>query len=280
METIVIQMKKMLEESILTRKFNGNTYANGQKAKEALIRSQKLINLLHEWVKMELVRNGVDGRQIYPPLSSSKPELKIAGFLKQKDQDVCVRPKNIKNNPRVISWGPLANENITDALGEELSRNTLVVNIRSQLSSIAKNTDTLFERTFAESLNLHIMYPDMVIGEVYLIPVYEYDDIEMSNNKIAFKNRATNIEKYINFFSAISNRINSEDEHYKYEGCLLLIVDFSKEEPKIYLSTEDLKNDGLVRSTFSGDMAKLNHHNFAASILKKYGERFDIKNVM
>ena len=44
------------------------------------------------------------------------------------------------------------------------------------MSSLAKNSDTLFERTFAEAQNLHMRYPDIVLGEVYLIPVHEYDD--------------------------------------------------------------------------------------------------------
>ena len=44
------------------------------------------------------------------------------------------------------------------------------------MSSLAKNADTLFERIFAKSLNLHMRYPNIVLGEVYLIPVYEYDD--------------------------------------------------------------------------------------------------------
>ena len=65
-----------------------------------------------------------------------------------------------------------------DPYGEEYSKNTLVINVRSQMSSLAKNSDTLFERTFAEAMNLHMQYPDIVLGEVYLIPINEYDDEE------------------------------------------------------------------------------------------------------
>lgn len=117
-----------------------------------------MINLIHDAVKYELIQNGIDPSQIYPHLGETKPGMKIAGFLKQKDQDVCVAPKNIARVKRHISWGPLANENVTDIYGEEYTRNTLIINVRSQMSSIAKNTDTLFERTFAEALNLHMMY--------------------------------------------------------------------------------------------------------------------------
>lgn len=187
----LFRFKAELEAAILAR---------GVKGKESIIRSSALINLIHDAVKYELIQNGIAPSQIYPHFGETKPEMKIAGFLKQKDQDVCVAPKNIAQVKRRISWGPLANENVTDIYGEEYTRNTLIINVRSQMSSIAKNTDTLFERTFAEALNLHMMYRDAVLGEVYLIPVYEYDEATMNQRRITFKSHQTNVAKYISFF--------------------------------------------------------------------------------
>lgn len=40
----------------------------------------------------------------------------------------------------------------------------------------------MYERTFAESLNLHLRCPSMVLGEFYMIPVYSYDDA-LANQK-------------------------------------------------------------------------------------------------
>ena len=34
------------------------------------------------------------------------------------------------------------------------------------MSSLAKNADTLFERTFAEAMNLHMQYPNIVLSDV------------------------------------------------------------------------------------------------------------------
>ncbi|MEG2243800.1 MAG: hypothetical protein RSC87_10040, partial [Muribaculaceae bacterium] len=249
------------------------------KGKESIIRSSSLINLIHDAVKYELINKGVYGSQVYPPLGSSKPELKIAGFLKQKDQDVCVAPKLLKPTPQKITWGPLANENIIDIYGHEYSKQALVINVRSQLSSIAKNTDTLFERTFAEALNLHMTYHDMVLGEVYLIPVYEYDEATMNDRKITFKSHKTNIAKYISFFSAINNRANVEDDLYKYERCTLLIVDFRYEQPKLYSDTAALIADGLLPKGFPLEMANLSFGSFASDILSAYSKRFEIKNL-
>ena len=92
----LFRFKTELEAAIL---------AGGVKGKESIIRSSALINLIHDAVKYELIQNGIAPSQIYPHLGETKPEMKIAGFLKQKDQDVCVAPKNITQAKRRISWG-------------------------------------------------------------------------------------------------------------------------------------------------------------------------------
>ena len=56
MDKIILQksitkFKKELFNSITTAEYNGKVYDNGQKAKEALIRSQSLIFNIHESVK-------------------------------------------------------------------------------------------------------------------------------------------------------------------------------------------------------------------------------------
>ena len=75
----LLTFKNMIEEAILS---------GGAKGKESAIRSSGLINLIHDAVKNELIENGVHPNNIFPPFGVSKPEIKMAGFLKQKDQDV------------------------------------------------------------------------------------------------------------------------------------------------------------------------------------------------
>lgn len=131
----LLLFKREFEKAILT---------GGIKGKESIIRSSVLINFIHDAVKYELIQKGLQPAQVFPHLGQTKPEIKVAGFLKQKDQDVCVVPHGISKHPRIISWGPLASEAIKDEYGDEYTRNTLIINVRSQMSSIAKNTDTLF----------------------------------------------------------------------------------------------------------------------------------------
>ena len=267
----LLRFKALFEAAILS---------GGVKGKESVIRSSAPINLIHDAVKFELIEHGVDPRQICPNFQKTKPEMKIAGFLKQKNQDVCVAPKGIAKQPRPVSWGPLSNEGIVDIYGETYTRNTLVINVRSQMSSIAKNTDTLFERTFAEALNLHMMYRDIVLGEVYLIPVYEYDKATMDAHRITFKPHQTNIAKYISFFSSINGRTNPADELYKYERCALLVVDFRYRQPLLFRTSAQLMEAGLLPGGFPLELRDLAFDGFVEDILSSYGNRFDTNRLM
>lgn len=256
---ILLQIKNDYDRAITTACFNGNTYANGNKAKEALIRSQKIINLIHEFVKNDFINCGVSGRMIFPPVGSSNPEVKIKGFLKSKNQDVVIVPAQ---NQVVLSN--------TDSIDNE---KILSVNIRSQLSSLSKNIDTLYERTFAEALNLHLNYPRQCLGEVYLIPTHEYDDRAMLNNQIVYK-KISKIEDYIRMFQAINNRRDTDKDGYKYERVCLMIVDFRQKNPKLYETTDDLINDGLISKDSDVSLENLTSKSLAGDLLSIYRDRF------
>lgn len=266
----LIRFKGMIEDAIIQ---------GGEKGKTSVIRSSALINLIHDAVKFELINSRVFHENIYPRFGESKPEIKIAGFLKQKDQDVCVVPNNILRAGIDIDWGPLKVLNRRDPYGFEYTTNMLVINVRSQMSSLAKNADTLFERTFAEALNLHMRYNDIVLGEVYLIPVYEYDDALVKEKRVGFKEHKTDVEKYISFFNSINNRPDQNGEAYMYERCALLIVDFSRDVPKLYRNSTELKQDGVISRDFEIEYKNLNFDGFAEDILNVYSRRYNISNI-
>lgn len=251
MNDVLLSIKNVYEAAITSATFNGNTYDNGLKAKEALIRSQELINLLHNVVKSQLIEEGIDPTLIHPALNKTKPELKIAGFLKSKNQDICVVPRTGDENDK-----------------------TIAINVRSQLSSMMKNIDTLYERTFAEALNLHLMFPSMCLGEVYLIPTHEYDDKPMLRNEVAFK-KVTKLESYIKMFQAINLRASSQGDEYKYERVTLLIVDFRPEQPILYSSVEQLVEDGLLPKDTTVSLSGLTYDDFSNDLLGAYEKRFE-----
>lgn len=265
-DTQLYSFRKIIEDAILS---------DGARGKESAIRSSEPINCIHNLVKYELIAHGVSADNVFPPLGSSSPEIKIAGFLKQKDQDITVLPGDIRPKTNPITWGPLAYENKIDPWGHDFVNNSLVINVRSQISSVGKNADTLFERTFAETQNLHMVYPDLVLGEVYLVPLHEYDDQAVKEKRIAFKKKPINLKKYISFFSAINGRSDHDERDlYKYEKVALLIVDFqAKPYPRLIESTEELIDRGLVPPSFPLELRDISFSTFTDGILDIYQQR-------
>jgi hypothetical protein len=259
----VNNFKNLIEDSILD---------GGIEAKEAMIRSSKPINNIHEAVKSILINAGIERHRIYPPLGATSPEMKLAGFLKQKHQDVCVAPKGRKPEQEILQEGLLQEE--ADYYGKEYTERVLSINIRSQISSLAKNFDTLYERTIAEAQNLHVRCPRMVLGEVYMIAVKEYNPVAMKNKRIDFIDKVGAVQKYIKSFQAINGRLDYTKQDYKYEKVCLLIVDFSQTPAKIYNINTELIADSLMPADSQANIGELTWDSFTPSILKTYESRF------
>lgn len=261
LENVLINIKKDYENAII----NG-----GEPQVHSLIRSQNLINYLHEYVKTKLVLEGIPQHIIFPPLKSSKPEIKLSGFLKTKNQDITVLGLHPQNE--IIERGVLKGKK--DKISKHTMDVSLSINVRSQLSSLAKNFDTLFERTFAESLNLHLRSPELVMGELYMVPLFAYDPKKIQKNEIGWKEQLP-IEKYIPAFSELNNRKDTATDHYKYERVSLLIVDFREEIPVEINTNKKLLDTGLVTEEQLGniDLNELNTSNLVSDLLNCYKER-------
>lgn len=260
----VDSFKKLIEDSILE---------GGEKAKQAMIRSSRPILNIHEAVKAELVRLNIPQDFIFPPLNARTPELKLAGSRKQKNQDICVVP-DMDKTQEILEDGLL--HDVIDEFGERYTERTISINVRSQISSIQKNFDTLYERTTSEATNLHDRCPKMCLGEVYMIAVPEYDDKSIRQNKIVFKRpNPALVLKYIKSFQAINNRKGFEKNFYKYEKVCLLIVDFSKTPATIYNTNEELIKEGLLPQESGVDISELSWNSFMQELLQAYAERFE-----
>ena len=226
LRNVLISFKNEYEEAIR----NGTI--------ESVIRSQVLINKLHEFSKRGLISRGVSPSKIYPPLNQSRPEKKIIGFLKSKNQDIVVFPSYNRTTEFIKKGAAIGR---TDSYGTDFLSKTLILNVRSQLSSINKNFDTLYERSFAEALNLHMRLPLAVLGDLYLIPTVGYDSTAIKEQRIVL-NEVNHLLKFISAYIALNNRTDVEDDHYKYERFCLLIVDFSQDPPYIINNFNEIEN--------------------------------------
>lgn len=234
--TEVLQgMKDTYEEAI-----RGGTYTS-------LIRSHALINRLHDYVVQELEQ------RVNPDWIVR--DKTVYGFPKTKQQDILVElPEGSPN----VSAGPM-----------------LAINVRSTLSSIDKNYDTLFERLYAEALNLHNRFPHMPLGYLYLLPKVGYDSDAAKQHQVVLTERY-DVEKYLSSFLSITGRASPSDVPWKYERVCLLLVDFEVDPPRVLDDVGQLVAEDLVSEKFSQvyDFADLSVTHFFDDLHKAMLERY------
>lgn len=267
-------IKRSIEDVIITA---------GAAGKTSLIASQQIVNLLHEVVKSSLKEEGIHIQNIKPPIGASNPEITLAGFLKFKKQDICVLPNHIRPRKESIDFNGLYNTEVTEPYGELFTEHVLSINVRTQLSSLSANIDTMFERTYAEPLNLHRRVPKMVLGELYLISVKELDTRQIAQNNPVYSGftpaTSRQLERYIRGFSALNLRKGQRDDDFKYERVALIIVDFSKNPLKIYNSTQELIDDNLLPENSKASMDNMGFEGFICTLLDSYEKRFGLVNI-
>lgn len=252
----------------------------GSVGKTSLIASQQIVNLLHETVKSAFVLEGVNPTLLKPNIGIANPEITLAGFLKFKKQDVCIFPSNLQPRVEALDFNGLFNTGVTEPYGELFTEHILSVNVRTQLSSLGNNVDTMFERTYAEPLNLHRRVPKMVLGEMYLISVKELNTKQIAHNNPIYNNftpaTARQLEKYIKGFAALNTRKGQRDDDFKYERVALIIADFSQHPVKIYSTTQQLILDNLLPPNSTANMDNLQFDGFARTLLDSYEQRFGL----
>tara|TARA_Y100001970_G_scaffold265670_1_gene353536 strand:- start:988 stop:1848 length:861 start_codon:yes stop_codon:yes gene_type:complete len=279
MDKIIVQdainkFKNIIFNTIKTAQFintNGEVkkYSNGLLAKTALIRSSIPIMYLHESVKKILNKSLSDDTALkwkpYPRMGERSPELKIVGRIKPKDQDIVFLNKQKKNE--IIRYEPLVG--FEDLIGYQATKTSIILGIRSQMSSVEKNFDTLMERAIAETLNLRLRIKQIIMGEVYMLPLYELDDTEMKKNKIKFKKKIINIEKYIRTFNSFTLRSNLNSDQFKYDSSMLILVDFMTTPPKIIYNQSDLLSYAKSKEIID-DFQNVMPENFDKRLIKQY----------
>ena len=173
-----------------------------------------------------------------------------------------------------------------DPFGKDYTENSLVINVRSQMSSIGKNNDTIVERAFAETLNLHMRCPQMVLGEFFILPITGFNMEEVKKQNPVYetvittkanrrsKTTAESIEKTINTYASINNRDISKGEEYKYERLCLILADFSQNPVKIYRNDADLIADNLLPPHSTATLNGLGYDSFISDLMNIYSARF------
>lgn len=211
-------------------------------------------------------------------------EIRVYGQMKSKDQDIVVFPKQGYVLEETIDRFSMIEAK--DPYGRNYTEKILSINVRSQNSSVDKNFDTLYERTIAEAVNLHMRCPDMVLGEVYYLNLAEYDSKSFKMNEIKHSKLSEDIVlKYVKGFASLNKREenpkinNPQHSVYRaeaYERVALILVNFETSPIKIYKTTEELINDGFLSERYRNQrlIEDLTYDNFIKDLIDEYRRRF------
>ena len=245
------EMKAGIELAISERYFtstNGEVrrYDTGTEALKQFTKGGGHIFPVHEAIKSSVVGILTDCNIIhhsFPPIGQRSPELTVPSWSPKK-QDV------------VITFGE-CEEYENNILSDEDVCSSIVIGVRSQMQSIAKNKNTIIERTVAEPfLTRFSAGPEVVMGELFILPVEEYytsgDSGTTINNRRINTRRTNLVEVYISSFIRCTNRsdINDWRQHLRYERACLTIVRMEEDLPRFYRTLQEMHAEGIVSQEF------------------------------
>jgi hypothetical protein len=186
------------------------------------VRGQEFIKILHR-VLAEDIKPLLSGEALKRGVAV-KEEVTIFGSHKAKDVDIAViEPNN----------GPL-----------------LLIGVRSQMSSVAKNALTYYEGIVGECISLQDRYPLAIHGYVYLHPLHPI--------KVGRETEAIDHARYARLYESITGRDghNYKDIKGVFDQFAYMVVDFDANPPILRddLVQASVPKTDLRISTFVGRM--------------------------
>ena len=129
-------------------------------------------------------------------------------------------------------FGSHKNKDADIVLSQYANGPQIIIGVRSQMSSVAKNLENYYEGIIGECISLHDRFPMATIGYVYLLPT---EPIKPGLTE------EVHLDKAEKLFEKITGRSDWRDTHDKYEHFAFLKVDFTQDPPTLLPTKEVLQ---------------------------------------
>ena len=215
--------------------------------------SQEHIRPLHAYVARRLVVEGGfhpedikprppfdvarGNRLVHEPRSASRGEATILGGLKTKNIDIVVFKEGI---------GPV-----------------LAVSCKGMTGAVRNLTNRL-EETIGECTNIHIAYPGLVFGYLFVLRANQAE-FGAAPTDIAIDQRGMPVEAVIRFHSALSamsGRQGIRDDLSRYEAIAMMMVEMAE------------RRIGSLLDGFPPTDSHVQHGRFFETLYRHYDERY------
>lgn len=198
----------------------------------ASIRSSSFIYLLHNYCVHELMD------AIHPDFKLQVITLSdmVCPRGRPHYPRVEIEPKKLQLMEEATLFGSHKNKDTDIVLSHYANGPQIIIGVRSQMSSVAKNIENYYEGIIGECISLHDRFPMATIGYIYLLPKHPIkpgltEDIDLDKAELLYKK--------------ITSRADWHDPHDKYEHFAFLKVDFDKDPPELLDTCDILKIDSF-----------------------------------
>ena len=184
---------------------------------------------------MDLNRTLTEMHNIYA--EDPKKAVRSQGFIKSlhkglaEDLDALLTPAARKRNITVVEeatiFGSHKPKDVDVSVIDPQNGPLIMVGVRSQMSSVAKNALTYYEGIIGECISIQDRFPMAVIGYVYLMPLQPI---------IAGHEQATiNHVRYARMYDAITGRTGQtyRDIRGVFDEFAYMVVDFNQTPPAL-----------------------------------------------
>lgn len=224
----------------------GQAYAAYRANPEKAVRSGKFIGPIHAFCARELERLGLipenlvphpeEGGYLSPTLRRFTSGLRGRVTARLRATQLSVSRKQVLGDldtevdaarrRRLRVLGGYMEKEIDVCYIVEDTGPLLAVSVKSQMSSIAKNTINRFEEYVGDATNLHTRYPMLVLGFLLLVPV----------NEETFRGGEPTdaLLRVTRLLEQAAGRVDPSGTPGSYEACALLVVDFASDPPVIH----------------------------------------------
>lgn len=192
------------------------------------VHDHSFIDVMHNYCVEELERSGLEKR----------PDIKI---LTKKEVPRLDKPKEVDVAVIHEKAGPL-----------------LLISIKSLMSSITNNFTNNYESLIGDVSMFHERFPLCVIGNIFLVPV---DTSVFSGGK----KENYPIPYYAKLMSRINLREDYSDNPNRFERIAFLVVDFSKNPPRVD-SSIPADSSLRIESFFDELILKYRERNFSLDV--------------
>lgn len=188
------------------------------KSSPTAVRTGGVIAPLHRFCVEELLARGFPEATLHPKRHKNKgpKRIRLLGGYMPKEIDVCLT---------IPDSGPL-----------------LAISVKSQMSSIVKNTINRFEEYVGDATNLHTRFPMLVLGFMMLVPVHP-ETFAKGKPTDGLRRIAALLER------SNARRVVTEPSG-SYEVSTLLLVDLGSIPPRLMPQFPEANSSLRVESFF------------------------------